>query len=78
MHGSHVDLRQWFAAGSAYLERKRVTVRGLAQAIGVNKNTASRMLRAFDAADAASHRMMLAVDDRLREQLHTNGRISNE
>lgn len=76
MHGSHVDIRQWFAAGSAYLERKRITVRGLARAIGVNKNTASRMLRAFDAADSASHRMMLAVDDRLRDQVHTTGRTS--
>ena len=78
MHGSHVDIRQWFAAGSAYLERKRVTVRGLADAIGVNKNTASRMLRAFDAADPSSHRMMLAVDDRLRDKLEIAGRTASE
>lgn len=74
MHASHADLRQWFAAGSAYLERRRVGVRELAQAISVNKNTAARMLRAFEAADLSSHRLTLAVDDRIREELATIGR----
>lgn len=66
MHGSHADLRQWFAAGSTYLTQTPVTVRGLAHLVGVNKNTAARMLRTFGAADPSTHRLLLAIDDRLR------------
>jgi transposase-like protein len=44
-HKSHVDLQKWFLAISIFLKSdKKISVRHLAEEIGVNKNTASLML----------------------------------
>jgi hypothetical protein len=44
MHKSRVERRQWLAALLIATEQKRVTVRSLAERVGVNRNTAGSML----------------------------------
>lgn len=56
-HNTKVDMRRWFLALLLYTDpRRRVTVRDLATAVGVNKNTASSMCMRIRGALLAQER----------------------
>ncbi|WP_159790979.1 transposase [Sodalinema gerasimenkoae] len=61
-HKTHASLWTWFLA-IHYFEKTQgsITVRDLAAAIGVNKNTANRMLKALRSIPASERRWVLKV-----------------
>ena len=67
-HKTHVPLQKWFKAIFLVQEpSSKTSVRKLAQAIEVNKDTAAQMLKRLREADLQQNRLLKAITKRIRD-----------
>jgi transposase-like protein len=67
-HGTHVDLRRWYLLIALVMEsRKLPRVHTLADQIGVNKNTVTRMVKQIRSAVTEDFSLLTRITDEVTE-----------